>query len=152
MFVRLLGSLPYHRIVDLCFFRAGGGGACFIGPPAYHHSTGPSPDWDIEAYIIQYIPLPKRQCIHRDAIGALPLYRRLMTSLRRRRRRYVDPLLVFHANSDPFILVVKVFVAIIDPRPDSLLYVAGNQVRFTEKAIGSKRKIKKLEAFADWSD
>ena len=75
-----------------------------------------------------------------------------MTSLRRRRRRYVDPLLVFHANSDPFILVVKVFVAIIDPRPDSLLYVAGNQVRFTEKAIGSKRKIKKLEAFADWSD
>ena len=80
----------------------------------------------------------KRRLTYSDTIGALPLCYRLITSLGRRRRRYVDPLLILHAHSNPFIFVVEVFVAIIDPSPHLLLHVAVSQVRLTEKAIGSK--------------
>ena len=117
----------------------------------YHHSTGPSPDCDIEAYIVEHIPFPNRNCTYCDAIGAPPLRCRLITSLGRRRGRYVVPLLVLHADSDPLILVVEVFVAIIHPSPNLLLHIAGNQVKLTEKAIGSKCRSNKPEACAEKS-
>ncbi len=94
------------------------------------------------------MPFQQMQCAYCNAIGALPLRRRLITSLGRRRWRYVIPLLILHAHSHPLILVVKVFVAIIHPSPNLLLHIAGNQVRVTGKSIGSKCRVNKPEACA----
>lgn len=85
---------------------------------------------------------PIWQCTYRDAIGALPLTCRLVTSLGRRRRRYIVPLLFLYTHSNPLILVVEILVPIIYPSPNLLLHIAGHQVRSTEIAISRKRRIK----------
>ena len=53
-------------------------------------------------------------------------------------------MLVLDTHSNPLILVVEVFVAIIYPSPNLLLRVAGNKVRFTETAVVSKCRIKQI--------
>lgn len=118
----------------------------------YHHSTGPSPDCDIEAYIVEHIQFPEGQCTYCDTIRALPLNNRLITSVGRSGRRNVVPLLVLHTHSHPLILVVEVFVVVIYPSPNFLLLVAGNHVRSMKKAIGKSCWIGDPEACMEESN